>query len=300
MFFPAVYSWFPTPHSQRSVVTIHDAIPEHFPKQVFPGWKDRFFWKLKVRLALWQSERVMTVSNAAKAEIIEYIKVPESRIDVINEAPSEIFIKTDDSTLHGRTRKKYRIPIDKRMIIYVGGFAPYKNLAAFLEAFGDATQNAALSDVHLILVGDQDSAGFHSNQASLQRRIRDSPGLAERVHFTGYVPDEDLVALYNDALAAAMPSYSEGFGLPAIEAMACGTPVLSSNRGALPEVVGDTGLYFDPCDRGAMTRAIIDMATEPALRDELAERALRRASTFTWEKAAKSALAHIEAAAPSG
>ena len=103
--------------------------------------------------------------------------------------------------------------------------------------------------------------------------------------------------LYNTAMAAAMPSFSEGFGLPAVEAMACGTPVLSSDKGSLPEVVGDSGVYFDPYDAMAMSTAILRMANDVQLRDSLANKALERAATFTWERAARLALGYLEAVA---
>jgi glycosyltransferase involved in cell wall biosynthesis len=115
------------------------------------------------------------------------------------------------------------------------------------------------------------------------------------VHFSGYVSDADLVALYSSALALAMPSYSEGFGLPAIEAMACSSPVLASDRGSLPEVVGDAGIYFDPFDAESISKAIIEMVENDALRGQLSSNAKARAQSFTWERAAQLTLTHLEA-----
>lgn len=296
MFFPAVYSWFPVPLSLPTVVTLHDAIAEHFPEMIFPDWKGRLFWTLKVKLALWQSNRVMTVSQAAKQEIEQYIGVKASLIDVISEAPNAIFQPQDDAVCAQQLRQRLELPIDARLIVYVGGMAPHKNLQGFLQGFAQARDEAAIDDVHVVLVGDYEGAGFHSNTGSLQQ-FASQGSLKGVVHFTGFISDEDLVVLYNDALAAAMPSFSEGFGLPAVEAMACGTPVLSSDRGSLPEVVGDTGLYFDPYDIGSMAKAIIEMSTDEARRNQLAVLAGKRAASFTWERAARLALDYLEALA---
>ena len=294
MFFPAVYSWFPVPIRLPTIVTLHDAIPEHFPKMVFPDWKSRLFWNIKVKLALWQSNRVLTVSQAAKKEITQYIGVNHSLIDVITEAPNPLFRKLGDPKLGQQFREQINIPLKVKLIVYVGGMAPHKNLHRFLDGFSLAQENLGLKDVHLLLVGDYAGAGFHSNYDSLQQRVDGDSNLNSRVYFSGFVTDEQLVVIYNDAMAATMPSLSEGFGLPAIEAMACGTPVLSSNCGSLPEVVGDAGLYFDPYDVGAISRAIIKLSCDEQLRQQLGEIAKTRAETFTWEKSAKLTLGFLE------
>lgn len=293
MFFPAVYSWFPVPLSLPTIVTLHDAIPEHFPEMVFPHWKGRLFWSMKIKLALWQCRRVMTVSQAAKREIAEYIGVKTSLIDVISEAPDAIFQKIDNPESCRQMRQRHDLPQNAKLIVYVGGLAPHKNLHGFLEGFAVARQYATLDDVHIVLVGDYNGAGFHSNYPAL-KQLSEDDRLKGYVHFTGFMSDQDLVVLYNDAWAAAMPSFSEGFGLPAMEAMACGTPVLSSNRASLPEVIGDTGVYFDPCDIESISQAIITLSTDPELRQRLSERALTRASSYTWESAAQLALGYLE------
>ena len=294
MFFPAVYSWFPVPPSLPTVVTLHDAIAEHFPEMIFPNWKGRLFWTLKVKLALWQCDRVMTVSQAAREEIINYIGVKPSLIDVISEAPDRVFRKTDDPGACRRLRQQLDLPLDAKLIVYVGGLAPHKNLHGFLKGFAAALESPETDKVHVVLVGDYAGAGFHSNYETL-KQLSDNQPLKDKVHFTGFISDDDLVTLYNDAMAAAMPSFSEGFGLPAVEAMACGTPVLSSKLGSLPEVVGDTGLYFDPYQTHSISEAIIKMSADETLRNRLSEEALDRAMSFTWERAAKLALAYLEA-----
>jgi glycosyltransferase involved in cell wall biosynthesis len=295
MYFPAVYSWFPVPRSLPTMVTLFDAIAEHYPKLIFSTWRSRLFWTLKVKLALRQSRRILTVSQAAKEEIVEYIGASAEDIDIASAAPNPLFRQTHDSTLIWAARERANIPGAVPVIVFVGGLAPHKNLHGLLDGFEKAIRKGRIKGVHLALVGDFRGAGFLSNYDTLSERVLGSPDLRSRVHFTGYVSDEDLVALYSSALAVAMPSYSEGFGLPAIEAMACSAPMLSSDRGSLPEVVGDAGIYFDPFDTAAISEAIIEMVENDELRAHLSANALARAKLFTWERAARLTLAHLEA-----
>jgi len=294
MFFPAVYSWFPVPRKLPSMLTIHDAIAEHYPKLIFPKWKHRMFWALKVKLALWQSMRILTISQAAKEEIVEYMGANADAIDIASAAPNSLFKRTEDKDLIEGARQRALLPADATIIMYVGGLAPHKNLHGFLDGFEKALKHERVADVHLALIGDFKGGGFLSEYDTLSARVLANPTLRSRVHFCGYVSDPDLVALYSSALAAAMPSFSEGFGLPAVEAMACGVPVLSSDRGALPEVVADAGVYFNPFDASAIANAIVEMVENDALRAHLSENALARAHTFTWRRAARLTLQHLE------
>ena len=297
MYFPAVYSWFPVRPGLPSVVTMHDAIAEHFPEMIFPDKKGRLFWTLKMRLARWQATRVMTVSNAGKLEIQEYLGIRPDRIDVVSEAADPRFEPIQDKGLLAAARERAGLPHDARIIVYVGGLAPHKNIPGLLQGLAGAINEGGLDDVHLALVGDIKGDGFHSHYEELTRLVDRNVALQGRVHFTGYVSDEDLVALYSGALALTLPSFSEGFGLPAIEAMACGTPVLASLAGSVPEVVGDAGLYFDPNDSRQIADAIHKLASSEVTLDELKKKALHRAGQFTWERAAGMALSHLEGAA---
>jgi len=294
MFFPAVYSWFPVPRKLPAMLTVYDAIAEHYPKLIFPHWRSRLFWTIKVKLAIWSSRRILTISNAARDEIVEYIGVDPDKIDVTSAAPNPKFRRTSNQHFIASARARAGLPSTNPIIVFVGGLAPHKNLHGLLDGFQMALRAGHLDAVHLALVGDFRGGGFFSNYESLYDRVQSSPELRSRVHFSGYVPDEDLVALYSTALAAAMPSYSEGFGLPAIEAMACGAPVLSSDRGSLPEVVGDAGVYFDPFDVKSISDALVEMVENDALRARLSSVALERAKEFTWERAARLTLAHLE------
>lgn len=294
MFFPAVYSWFPVPARLPSVVTVHDAIAEHYPALVFPDLRGRLFWRLKVRLAVRQARRIMTVSEAAKREIVAHMGLDQDRIDVVCEAAEPRFRPLGDAAVRAAVRCRAGLPGEARLIVYVGGFAPHKNLSRLLSGFALASERAGMEDIHLVLIGDPGGAGFHSDYDRLVAQIEGDGRLRGRVHFTGFVSDDDLVALYSDAVAATMPSLSEGFGLPAIESMACGTPVLTSQTGAVPEVVGDAGIYFDPLRPDQIASAIhaIASAANPTA---LRQKALARAAQFTWGRAAALTLDVLEA-----
>jgi len=297
MYFPAVYSWFPAPFKLPTVVTLHDAIAEHFPALIFPDFKSRMLWSLKMRLARWQADRIMTVSEAAKNEIIEYLHVRPEVIDVVSEAADPCFKPEPDMVKRAAARERAGLPGDARLIVYVGGLAPHKNIPGLLDGLIIAIDKGGIEDVHLALVGDLAGDGFHSHHEELKAIVQADKRLAGRVHFTGYVSDEDLVSLYSDALAVTMPSFSEGFGLPAIEAMACGVPVLASSAGSVPEVVADAGLYFDPYEVEQIAAAIHQIATDADVLTQLRQKASARAAEFTWSRAAQLALACIEGAA---
>lgn len=297
MFFPAVYSWFPLRPGLRSVVTFHDAIAERFPQLVFPDWRGRWLWSLKVRLARLQARRIMTVSHAAKSEISTYLGIALQSIDVVSEAADDYFRPITDVDVLASARRRAGLPARAALLLYVGGLAPHKNLIGLLAGFSQARSRGGLEQVHLALIGDPKGDGFHSHYEELQAIVNADAQLRTRVHFTGFVPDDDLAALYSDAVALCLPSFSEGFGLPAIEAMACGTPVLGSRAGSIPEVVGDAGILFDPHQPMEIADAIRRVVHAPDGAAELRQVALARSRLFTWPHAAELAWDCLERAA---
>ncbi len=296
LFYPAVYSWFPCPPGLCNVVTLHDAIAERFPALVFPARLPRLAWRAKVRLACAQADRLLTVSQAAREEIVAYMAIDPARIDTTTEGPRDVFHPPTQGGLpkmRAALAAQFSFDPGCAVLVYVGGFAPHKNVRALLLAFA-RLPGALKSRTVLLLVGDPAGAGFHSNLAELHGLIAADPTLAAATRFTGFVDDPTLAAVYSIATAAVMPSLSEGFGLPAIEAMACGTPVVASSAGSLPEVVGDSGLLFDPHDVAALTAALASLLEDHALRATLAARALARARLFTWQRAAELAIGCLE------
>ncbi len=174
----------------------------------------------------------------------------------------------------------------------MGGLSPHKNLLRLIEAHAQASPE----DVALVLVGDTGDV-FHTHVPVIREQIA-RLGLGDRVRLTGFVPDEDLAFLYSRSYALVQPSLLEGFGLPPLEAMACGTTVLYSRAGSLPEVVGDAGLDFDPTDVQAIANTLRLALENPSRRDDLARRARERSQRFTWAAAAGAILDCFDALGP--
>jgi glycosyltransferase involved in cell wall biosynthesis len=292
--FPAVYSWFPVRPGIPAIVTFHDAIAEHHPELVLPQLRGRLLWNLKVWLAKRSARHIATVSEAARAEIARYLRIPPGKISVILEAADARFAPVTDAAQRRAARERLGLPMDKRLILYVGGLAPHKNLTGLIEGFTKAIAKDRLTDVDLVLAGDPKGDGFHSNVPELHALVK-ARGVEHRVHFPGFVPDTILPALYSDALVVAMPALSEGFGLPAAEAIACATPVVATSGGAVAEVVGPAGLFFDPHDSDDIARAISQVAGDASLLERLERECLPRSAQLSWSSSAGQMLDLLEA-----
>jgi len=291
--FPAVYSWYPVSRRIPSVVTFHDAIAEHHTKLVLPTLRGRLFWNIKVWLAKLSARHITTVSKAAREEIVRYLHIRREEISVILEAADARFHPITDENLLHAARKSLGLPLNRRLILYVGGLAPHKNLAGLIEGFARAIGDGQLDDLDLVLAGDPKGDGFHSNVEELHALIAQR-GITDRVHFPGFVPDGILPALYSGALAVAMPAFSEGFGLPAAEAIACGTPVIATEGGAVAEVVGRAGLFFNPRDPDDIGSTIAKIAGDPALLARLEAECQPRAAELDWSHSASAMIDLLE------
>jgi glycosyltransferase involved in cell wall biosynthesis len=292
IYFPASYSFFPVWNAGRVIVTMHDTLALAHPEWVFPNWRGKLAWRAKEQAASLWADRIVTVSEAARRDLLAWFRLPEDRVKVVGEGPDAVFRPQDDGPDSDAVLGKYGIEPGSRFLLYVGGLSPHKNLLRLIEAFA----LGAMPDARLILVGDLGDV-FHTHVPALREAV-ERFGLGNRAHFTGFVPDADLAHLYRRAYALVQPSLMEGFGLPTVEAMACGTPILSSTSGSLPEVVGDAGLFFDPTDIEAMSDAMGALLNNPAERARLAGLALERARRFTWASAARSLLECFEELEP--
>lgn len=284
-FFPTLYSYFPLLFRVPCVVCFHDATAQRMPQLLFPTRLNRFLWDVKTALARRQATRVMTVSQTSATDLKNLLHLPEERIDVVTEAPDPVFRIIDDPAIAAAARARHGIPHDATLLVHVGGVNPHKNILALLKAM--TTIVAEHRSVHLAIVGDTSGKGFWDNVEELEAFVATHPPLAAHVHFTGYLEDAALADLLNSAYALVFPSLWEGFGLPAVEAMSCGVPVLASRRGSLPEVIGEAGLYFDPENASEIAARALELLRDPALRTQLAEKAGNRARQFSWERAAE-------------
>jgi glycosyltransferase involved in cell wall biosynthesis len=284
IYFPATYSFFPVWNVPRVVVTMHDTLALAHPELVFPTWQGRLAWKLKEHAAACWADRVVTVSETARRDLLAWFRFPPEKVRVVGEGPNAAFRPLPPGPESDAALRRYGLEPGTRYVLYVGGLSPHKNLPRLIEGFA----RGAPDDVLLVLVGDTGDV-FHTHVPALREAVARC-GLGERVRFPGFVPDADLAHLYNRAVVLAQPSLMEGFGLPPVEAMACGTPVVASTAGSLPEVVGDGGTYFDPTDVAAIAAAIRRVLTDPQHRDDLARRAGQRAARFTWDASARALL----------
>lgn len=298
-FYPAVYSFFPIIPGPKCIVTFHDAIAERLPELTFPNERARLFWKAKSWLALQQATLVLTVSEYARTCLIQQWGLSPDRVRAVLEAPSAVFRPAHDRQMLAELLHRFDIPQDTPYFIYVGGISPHKNLKFLIDVFSRVTADPRFSNVRLLLVGDYKKDVFLSSFPSLSQALDHHAG-ASRVVFTGFIPDEELVHLYSGALALVFPSLDEGFGLPAVEAMACGLPVLASRAGSLPEIVGEAGVYFDPRNEAELADALSRILTDAPLRQDLSARSLTRASDFSWNRTATNLLEIFRQVSPRG
>jgi glycosyltransferase involved in cell wall biosynthesis len=259
----------------RSVVTIHDCIHLRFP-QYLPNRLAYAYARASLWTATHRAARVITVSEASKRDILRYFTIPESRIEVIYNAIDERFWQQPTPDDMERVRQRYRL--DAPFVLYTGNIKPHKNLERLIEAFNVLRQSPHLKHVQLLIIGDE-----ISKYASLRRAVHRYK-LHKHVRFFGFVSDQTLAALYRLADVFVFPSLYEGFGLPPLEAMASGTPVITSNVSSLPEVVGDAALMIDPYDSSAIADALRRVLTDAALRADLRARGFDRARSFSWER----------------
>ena len=262
----------------RSIITIHDLVFLLYP-QFLTKSSARYYGQIDQ--AVRHTDHIIAVSESTRRDIVRLLGVPEQMITVIYEAPRHFFHPLPDPDLRPRLQKRFGLERD--FVLFVGTIEPRKNVPTLLTAFQQLLDHYH-PEVDLVLAG---APGWLTDEVyALVNRL----GLAGRAHFVGRVSDEELVWLYNAAQAFVLPSFYEGFGLPPLEAMACGTPVIVSNTSSLPEVVGDAGLLVDPTNANEITVAIWRLLSDEVLRQELIARGLRRVASFSWERAARETL----------
>jgi glycosyltransferase involved in cell wall biosynthesis len=263
----------PRPDCAR-VVTFHDLtfflLPERYPMT------RRLYFQTMTRLSARVADAVIVPSEAVRGDVVHVLGVPQERLFVIPEAAGSAFHPQDAVAIEA-VRRRYGL--EGPFLLSVGSLEPGKNRERLLQAFA---RLRARGLQHTLVVAGQ-RAWRYEGEAPLARRL----GLADSARFLGHVPQADLPALYSAADLFVFPSLYEGFGLPALEALACGTPVVASNVSALPEVVGDAALQVSPLDVEELADAVERLLRDDRLRSDLRERGLERAAQFSWEKAAR-------------
>lgn len=269
----------------KKIITIFDLAYLHFP-QMFKK-KDLFQLTKWTKQSIESAAHIITISNFSKKDILKTYNVAPKQVNVAYPGyKSEIFYPINDHVKIQKIKDKYGI--EGNYIVYVGTIQPRKNLIKLIEAF------AKVENLKLVIIGKTTGEG---RQGWLFKNTLDRPkelGIEEKVIFTGFVPDEDLQFLVNGGEAFILPSLYEGFGIPVVDAMACGVPVLVSDVSSLPEVVGKAGLLFDPNSVDQIEQAIRTITTDKKLRTQKSKEGLSQAAKFSWRKMAKDVLKVFE------
>jgi len=281
--FHATSVWgFPLRMAGKRVITVHDVTFLTTPDSYTKGELNLI--KIFTR-SVQNADLVIADSSNTKKDLVELLMVPEDKIRVILLGVDDSFHPIDDGDLIHSIREKYRLEND--YILHVGTLQPRKNLVRLIEAFHQIQQNGSI-DCQLVLAGGK---GWMYDEIFQKVSVL---GLESKVVFTDYISEEDLLVLMNGAAVFTLVSLYEGFGLPPLEAMACGTPVIVSNISSLPEVVGDAGILVNPYDVDEIARAIHEVLVNERLREEMRVKGLERAKQFSWEKTAKETLKAYE------
>lgn len=287
-FFPSVYSYVPLTSSTPELVTIHDVIPELFPQMVFPTWQSKLFWRTKVSLACMQARRIVTISEYSRRKMTDVLGIRPERVRVVNEAGDPVFRRVPDLD-PAPIYQRLGLPVGTPLVSYVGGFSPHKNLFLLVDVLRELVAQPEFNHVRLVLAGDFQGDAFFSCYRELKQQVEQA-GLQERVLFPGYMRDEDLLALLNCTTVLALPSFCEGFGLPAVEAAACGAPVLVTTESPLPELLGEGAIALAPQDRAGWRDALACVLRDKELRARMTMAAMRAAATLSWEHSARQLL----------
>ena len=271
--------WRPRAMSRPYLVTAHDVLTYMFPRPDESVFRRLFHDRLS-RRALAGASRVLSVSQFTKNEIVRYFKIPEEKIEVIPNAIDERF-RLGHATAADRTLIAERYQVNYPFLLYAGNIKPHKNLVRIIEAFSvlkaELKKEGKFADLRLVIIGDE-----VSKHPDLRRTVVKS-GVERDVRFLGFVSIDTLRIFYDLAKVFVFPSLYEGFGLPPLEAMALGTPVVTSNTSSLPEVVGQAAVLVNPENVFDITRALQRVLLDQALRDKLKAASVEQAQRFSWE-----------------
>jgi len=272
-------NFIPPVKKGRIVTTVHDLISLVHPEfHLSATVKEE---KRRLKEMKDRADIIIAVSENTKKDLVNLLHIEQERIRVIYEAPSRIYRKIKDRNLVDGIKKRYNI--NKDFILYVGMLEPRKNLVRLIKTYKESKTRHKM-DYHLVIVGEK---GWMYDEIF---KTTKSLNLKSDVIFTGYVGEDDLSLLYNGAKLLVYPSLYEGFGLPPLEAMACGTPVVTSNISSLPEVVGDAAVLVNPYDVDSIAEGILKVLVDGKLKDNLVKKGFNRVKLFSWERTASETL----------
>jgi len=273
--FHSPYFVAPVFATQPSIITVHDLIFDRYPNYMPLSWS-RPYYRLLMKISTRQAVRIVAVSRATAHDLKNFYPDTKHKVEIIHEGVEPAFRRL--SALNQSSNLRDRFDLKNPYILTVGARRPHKNSVNLVKAFASLSPDF---DHDLVFAGPADNR-FPDEARDSAARL----GVQERVHFLDWVPEEDLPALYNQADLVVLPSLIEGFGLPALEAMSCGTPVLAADNTSFPEVIGSAGLLVDPYNVDMIRSSIARLLTDPALRQSMSLAGIRRAAHFTWDTAA--------------
>ncbi len=268
------------PKGTKCIITVHDLTFLRYPESF--TFETKIYYKLFFKRSIDNADMIIADSEATKDDLMLYFHVPKNKIKVVYLGVDKAFTQIVDKSSVEEVQKKYTLP--KKFFLFTGLLSPRKNIEGALRAFNSLRADV-YKDYHFVIVG-----GKGWLYESIFRFVQEH-NLKERVHFTGYIDAADLPVLYTLAEALVFPSFYEGFGLPILEAMACGCPVITSNVSSMPEVAGDAALLIDPKNTQEIADAMEKMVSGKKLRKQLVEKGYEQAKKFTWEKTAEETLA---------
>jgi len=280
--FPSVYTYFPVLRVP-TVVGVHDVIAAELPELTLPTRRARLSWRAKEGFAVRRARRVFTVSEASRRALAERHRIPCAQIAVVREAPDPLF-GPRPAAEKARALGPLGLEPDEPFLLYAGGISPHKGIGTLLDAYAGLSERAD-GLPRLVVAGDLDSDPYLSAAGAVRGQII-RLGLGDRVVLPGFVPDETLACLYAAATVVVLPSLAEGFGLPAVEAAACGAPLVLSDLPAHRETLGDAALYFPPADTGALEQALERALDDETLRRSLGIGGREAVSQLSWDAAA--------------
>jgi glycosyltransferase involved in cell wall biosynthesis len=254
------------------VLIINDLIPLFFPEE--HRLLRKLYFRFMIAATARRATRIMTISEHSRSDIVKFLRLPADKIMVIHLGVEERFRSSD--IRKEEIRRKYSLP--QKFILYVGNLSPHKNVRILIKSY--ASLPVSLRENYKLVLGALKSDKYFSN---VDKVIREKE-LIQDVLFTGFIEPKDLPSVYNMSSVFAFPSFYEGFGLPPLEAMACGCPVVSSNTSSMPEVLGDAALFFNPYHVEEISQAIRHMLEDENLRNRFRQKGLERAKLFTIEK----------------
>jgi glycosyltransferase involved in cell wall biosynthesis len=262
----------------KKLIVIHDIIPIIYPQFFEKSNSDHYIKQLVDGIS---NEFIQCVSDSTKNDLLSYRKdLDERKVFVSMEGASEsIFYKCENLEEIIKIKQKYNIPENSKYLLSLSTLEPRKNIDTNIRAFINLLNEKNISDLYLVLVGKK---GW--NYDKILGAVENSSKFKDKIILTGFVPDEDLAAIYSGSLAFVYMSFYEGFGLPPLEAMKCGTPVICAGNSSLPEVVGDAGFLLSETDEKGLSEKIYELYKNEKLRNELSEKSLGRSSLFSWKK----------------